>query len=127
MSADLTKLVRGRVVVVDDDDDVRALILSSLERRGLEVVALSSGAEALAYLAHDTPALMLLDLNMDDMSGWEVIGSLDREPRLRAMKTIIVTGEAASSVPRRFRYLRKPFRLEALVDLLNADADAVVA
>jgi two-component system sensor histidine kinase/response regulator len=110
---------RGRVLIVDDDDVVRATTEAALTRRGFDVVAVSSGAEALAFLARDTPALMLLDLNMDDMSGWEVMSFLQREPRLRDMKTIVVSGEQSPRVPRRFGYMRKPFRLEALFELLG--------
>ncbi len=108
---------RRRVLVVDDDDLVRATTTAALERHGFDVVGVSSGAEALAYLARDTPALMLLDLNMDDMTGWEVMSFVQHEPRLREMRTIIVSGEHAT-VPRRFGYMRKPFRLEALLEMI---------
>ena len=110
---------RGRVLVVDDEADVRAATVLALERKGFEVVAVASGADALAYLARDAPALMLLDLNMEDMSGWTVMSFVQNEPRLREMKTVIVSGERAT-VPRRFGYLRKPFRIDALLELLNA-------
>ena len=46
----------------------------AMERRGFEVVAVSSGAEALSYINADMPAIMLLDLEMDDMNGFEEIG-----------------------------------------------------
>ncbi len=85
---------------------------------------MASGAEALAYLARDTPALMLLDLNMDDMSGWEVMSYLQREPRLRDMKTIVVSGEQSPRIPRKFGYMRKPFRLDALLEMLGSRTTA---
>src|SRR5262245_28478523 len=110
---------RLRVLVVDDDDLVRATTTVVLERHGFDVVGGSSGAEALAHLAPDTPALMLLDLNMDDMTGWEVMTLVQHEPRLQNMRTIIVSGERANNVPRRFGYMRKPFRLEALLEMLG--------
>ncbi len=110
---------RGRVLIVDDDDIVRATTQAALTRRGFDVVAVGSGAEALGYLARDTPALMLLDLNMDDMTGWEVLSHVQREPRLRDMKTIVVSGERSPQVPRKFGYMRKPFRLEALIEMLG--------
>lgn len=109
---------RGRVLVVDDDDLVRTTTQAALTRRGFDVVAVSSGAQALGYLARDTPALMLLDLNMDDMSGWEVMSHVQREPRLRDMKTIVVSGERSPRIPRKFGYMRKPFRLDALFEML---------
>jgi twitching motility two-component system response regulator PilG len=110
---------RGRILIVDDDDVVRVTTQAALTRRGFDVVAVTSGAEALAYLARDTPALMLLDLNMDDMSGWEVMSYLQREPRLRDMKTIVVSGEHSPRIPRKFGYMRKPFRLDALFEMLG--------
>src|SRR3569833_2721483 len=94
------QIPRGRVLIVD-------------------VVAVTSGAEALAYLARDTPALMLLDLNMDDMSGWEVMSEVQRDPRLRDMKTVIVSGEQSPRSPRKFGYMKTPFRLEALFEMLG--------
>jgi len=113
---------RGRVLIVDDDDIVRVTTQAALTRRGFDVVAVGSGAEALGYLARDTPALMLLDLNMDGMSGWEVLSHVQREPRLRDMKTIVVSGERSPQVPRKFGYMRKPFRLDALLEMIGARA-----
>ena len=113
-------LFKGRVLLVDDDDIVRVTTQAALTRRGFDVIAVASGAEALAYLARDTPALMLLDLNMDDMSGWEVMSYLQNEPRLRDMKTIVVSGEQSPRIPRKFGYMRKPFRLDALLEMLGS-------
>ncbi len=111
---------RGRVLIVDDDDVVRATTAAALTRRGFDVVQVSSGAEALGYLSRDAPALMLLDLNMDDMTGWEVLSHIQRDPRLRDMKTIVVSGEQSPQIPRRFGYMRKPFRLDALLEMIGA-------
>jgi CheY-like chemotaxis protein len=116
-TAPFNPLARNRVLVVDDEDVVRVATVLALERKGFDVVAVSSGAEALAYLARDAPALMLLDLNMDDMSGWAVMSYVQHEPRLRDMKTVVVSGERAT-VPRRFGYMRKPFRIDALLAML---------
>jgi CheY-like chemotaxis protein len=120
-----TPIPRGRVLIVDDDDLVRATTAAALTRRGFDVVQVSSGAEALGYLARDAPALMLLDLNMDDMTGWEVLSHIQREPRLRNMKTIVVSGEQSPQIPRRFGFMRKPFRLEALLEMIGVPATPV--
>ena len=89
-----------------------------MERRGYEVVAVSSGAEALAFLVHDTPSLMLLDLHMDDMNGWEVLGAIRDDPRFANVEVVVVTGsEARVTAP--VRVLRKPFKLEALMAMLE--------
>lgn len=113
----------GRVLVVDDDPEVRALMQDVLERRGFDVVVVDSGAEALGYLARDTAGLILLDLEMDDVDGWEVLGALKRHPRFGSFRVVVVSG-ANSTVPRWAGYLRKPFHVEALLALLAADDDA---
>jgi CheY-like chemotaxis protein len=103
-----------RLLLVDDEADVRELMTSVLESNGYEVIAVESGAEALAFLARDTPCLMLLDLEMDDMNGWEVLSAI--EPR--RVPTVVVTGSSAS-VPKWVGHLRKPFRIDALLELLK--------
>src|SRR5687768_4500376 len=102
-----------RVLIVDDDDDVRMATQDAMERRGFEVVAVSSGSEALAYLAHDVPSIMLLDLHMDDMNGWEVLGSIRKNPRFAKTEIVVVTGfEGNVGAP--VKVLRKPFKIDAL-------------
>ena len=109
---------RGRVLVVDDEADVRALTQTVLERNGFEVIAVDGGSDALAYLAHDTPQLILLDLEMDDMNGWEVLTMLRRHPSFGTFKVIVVSG-AKGSVPKWAGHMRKPFRIDELLELID--------
>jgi CheY-like chemotaxis protein len=106
------------VLVVDDDDDVREATQAAMERNGYEVVAVGSGAEALAFLDHDVPGLVLLDLHMDDMSGWEVLTAVKSDPRFAKTKVIVVTGSDAHVSPPT-RVLRKPFKIQRLLDVLG--------
>ena len=108
----------GRVLVVDDDDDIRDATRALLERNRYEVIAVGSGAEALAYLNHDVPDLVLLDLHMDDMNGWEVLGALRGNPRFKGVEIVVVTGSDAHVTPG-VRVLRKPFKIEDLVASLE--------
>jgi CheY-like chemotaxis protein len=114
---------RGRVLVVDDDADVRALMQTVLERNGFDVITAESGADALAYLSHDLPSLILLDLEMDDMNGWEVLTMLRGHPRFGSFKVVVVSG-AKGAVPKWAGHLRKPFRIDALLELLDGNASA---
>jgi CheY-like chemotaxis protein len=109
----------GRVLIVDDDPEARVLMQSALERRGFEVVAVESGAEALGYLARDTASLILLDLEMDDINGWEVLSVLKGHPAFGSFRVIVVSG-TNGTVPKWAGHLRKPFRVEALLELLEA-------
>jgi CheY-like chemotaxis protein len=108
----------GRVLVVDDDPEVRPLMQDVLERRGFDVVVVESGAEALAYLARDTASLILLDLEMDDIDGWEVMGALKRHADFDKFQIVVVSG-TGGHVPKWAGYLRKPFRVDALLALLE--------
>ena len=116
----------SRVLVVDDDDDVRKVTQDALERRGFEVVAVSSGAEALAYINYDVPSIILLDLHMDDMNGWEVLTALRSDPRFAKTEVVVVTGsEARVAAP--VKILRKPFKIDALMGLLETPAPRTLA
>jgi len=94
-----------------------------LERRGYEVVAVSSGAEALAYIARDVPSIVLLDLEMDDMNGFEVLTQLRADPRCRHVEVVVVTGSGAK-LPAHTKLLRKPFKIDALIALLDGEPSA---
>ena len=75
MSSDLggTPLFRERVLVVEDDKAIRALISTTLERQEVEPVLVYTGRAALAEAARSNPSVMLLDLGLPDMDGVEVI------------------------------------------------------
>ena len=79
-----------RVLIVDDDPEARVLMQAALERRGFEVIAVESGAEALAYLARGTASLILLDLEMDDINGWEVLSVLKSHPAFGSFRVVVV-------------------------------------
>jgi CheY-like chemotaxis protein len=108
----------GRVLIVDDDPEVRELMQDALERRGFDVVAVESGAEALGYLARDPAALILLDLEMDDIDGWEVLSALKRHPHFGSFRVVVVSG-TRGTIPKWAGYLRKPFHVDALLTLLE--------
>jgi CheY-like chemotaxis protein len=112
--------VPGYCLVVDDDDDIREATRDVMERHGYDVVAVSSGAEALSFLIRDTPDLVLLDLQMDDMNGWEVLGALRSNPRFADVEVVVVTGCDGAVAPG-VRVLRKPFKIESLFAALEHD------
>jgi DNA-binding response OmpR family regulator len=68
-----------RILVVDDDPDVATLIERLLTDRGFRASRVSSGAEALAAIKADPPALVLLDIDMPEMDGWAFLERLENE------------------------------------------------
>ncbi len=83
----------GRVLVIDDEPAVRDHLQHILERQGWNVALAENGTVALACLAEIQPDLILLDLVMPEMDGFEVISQLRRDARWRAVPVIVVTAK----------------------------------
>jgi two-component system, OmpR family, phosphate regulon response regulator PhoB len=84
----------GQILVVDDDPTFVHLVTGILEREGLEVVHATSGEEALAAIERRPPELILLDIELPDMSGLEVLSRLRHRV---AAPVIVVSGREAES------------------------------
>jgi signal transduction histidine kinase/CheY-like chemotaxis protein len=79
------------VLVVDDDPDVRDMLRRALETDGLAVLEAEHGRAALARIATQRPALILLDLTMPEMDGFEFLDVLRRSPDGRAIPVVVLT------------------------------------
>jgi CheY-like chemotaxis protein len=82
----------GPVLVVDDDPAVRDLVRRGLEREGLAVAEAADGRAALDEVARRRPALILLDLMMPVMDGFEFLDALGRQPEGGAIPVVVLTG-----------------------------------
>jgi cyclic di-GMP phosphodiesterase len=81
----------AQILVVDDDARNRKLAEAMLKAEGYRVVTAPSGAEALAIMSRDKPDLILLDVMMPEMTGFELAGKLKADPETRGIPIIIVT------------------------------------
>jgi CheY-like chemotaxis protein len=102
-STDDRTAVPGRaILVVDDDDDIRSAVQEVLEGEGYTTVGASNGREALDLLgtAEDHPALILLDLMMPEMDGWELLVRMDEDPELHRIPVALMS--AHPSIRRAF-------------------------
>ena len=113
-----------RILVVDDDDAIRALLVTILRRRGFTIDTARNGVEAIECLERCSYALMLLDLMMPQMSGWEVLEHIDQFGTSRPTPLVIVL--TAGNEPRDLNpayvagTVKKPFDVELLVDTITA-------
>jgi signal transduction histidine kinase/DNA-binding response OmpR family regulator len=89
------------VLVVDDDAEFRGLLRRVLERDGRAVVEAADGRAALARLAEATPALIVLDLVMPEMDGFEFLGEFRRQERWRGVPVVVLTAKDLSAEERR--------------------------
>lgn len=118
-------MVDQLVFVVDDDPDIRELIVQTLGDEGFRVLAFSDGELAVATAQHDPPGLILLDLMMPRVSGWEVVSMLQQSPQTRHIPVIFVSASRdLSSAHEEMAvsgYLAKPFDLDDLVSIVRTN------
>jgi CheY-like chemotaxis protein len=111
--------VRPILLIVDDDDDVRALIGNLLHASGYAVLEACDGADALAQLrgAARLPVAILTDLSMPGVDGWQLIERVREDPRLFAIPVVVIS--SSMSPPTGVCCLRKPVGREALMHALT--------
>jgi CheY-like chemotaxis protein len=108
----------ARVLVVDDETDIRQAVAEVLAEEGHQVVSARDGAEALTHLRAFHPQLVLLDLMMPVMDGWQFRAAQKREePELSAVPVIVLSALGRDGAIDADAYIQKPFDLD---DLLKA-------
>jgi DNA-binding response OmpR family regulator len=123
MSSTNTSLMRNTILIVDDDPDIRSMLVDALDDEGFAVAAIDNGSDAVASLRDCQPALVLLDLRLPKIGGEHV---LDVVHALYggAVPVITMTGLelSADAMQRRgaSAHLRKPFKLEDLLCAVHA-------
>ena len=86
----------GQVLVVEDDPEMRELLVRTLEREGHQVSAVGDGVAALAQIAASSPDVVLLDLVLPGMDGFEVLAALRRRPGGASIPVVVVTAKSIS-------------------------------
>ena len=112
-----------RILCIDDEKEILDLIRLILTRKGYEVFAAIGGEEGLVKARSMKPDLILLDLMMPDMDGWEVFHRIRSDPALAEVPVIVVTARAQSidrvlglHVARVNDYVSKPFTPQDLLE-----------
>jgi CheY-like chemotaxis protein len=112
-----------RILVVDDDEAIRTLLLTMLHRRGLPVDTARHGADALERLERCRYAVMLLDLMMPRLNGWQVLEQIAKyDPKLRPVVIVLTAGTEPRDVDPNLvaGSVKKPFDVELLLDMISA-------
>ncbi len=109
------------VLIVEDDPDIRRLLVLRLKRAGADVYGASTGEEGLTATAARVPALVLLDLHLPGIDGWEVITRLAAADRTARTPILIVSIEDAprSESPSVRGWLVKPFQGRDIDDAIR--------
>jgi DNA-binding response OmpR family regulator len=122
-----------RVLAVDDSHVIRRLVEVSLDELDVDVSTAPTGARAREAMLDDPPDLLLLDLGLPDVSGWDVIDFVSRTRALDGLEVIVLSGYGDADDQERANglgvagYLVKPFRPADLrrmvMDVLRPDLD----
>jgi CheY-like chemotaxis protein len=112
--------VGRRIVLVDDEPSVRMICRFNLTAAGMDVREAVDGSEALSTILHEVPDLVLLDVMMPNLDGWEVARALQSDPRTRELPIVFLTARAEQADRERAAelgavgYVLKPFDPVAL-------------
>jgi two-component system response regulator VicR len=114
---------KRRILCIEDEPEMIDLIRLILERKGFEVVGAVGGQEGLDAIRREKPVLVLLDLMMPDVDGWEVYRQMKADKELQDIPVIVVTAKAQSidkvlglHIAKVDDYVTKPFGPSDLVD-----------
>jgi two-component system, OmpR family, response regulator VicR len=112
------------ILCIEDEPEMIDLIRLILGRRGFEVKGAAGGIEGLKVIRQEPPDLVLLDLMMPDMDGWEVYQQIKADEKTKNIPVIVVTAKAQSidkvlglHIAKVDDYLTKPFSPQ---DLMNS-------
>jgi CheY-like chemotaxis protein len=113
--------VRPKVLLVEDNADVRRLYAIGLNQRGFEVKLAANGAEAVDRVLTERPDYILLDWLMPLMDGREVVERLDSQDGASEIEIIVISGQPAPpSLPQRVKtWLTKPLTVDELVSEIS--------
>jgi DNA-binding response OmpR family regulator len=115
-----------RVLVVDDDPALSALLTEGLARAGHSVSAVDGGQQCLDAVAQERPDLVILDAIMPGMDGFEVLRQLRQDGDTRLLPVIMLTGRGGHDAELQgwmagaHRYLTKPCQVSAVVEAVQA-------
>lgn len=111
------------VLIVDDDPDIREVIAETLADEGFTVLTSGDGQTALDMVIANPPGLIVLDLMMPQMSGWQVISALQATPRGASIPVVLVSASRDLDHTARqsnvAAFLAKPFDLDSLVRVVE--------
>ena len=122
-----------KIVIVDDEVHIRVLLEQTLEELeddfDVEILSAADGEEGLALIRLEQPELVLLDIMMPKMNGYEVCQALRDDQSLQQVKIVLLTAKG-QEIDRKhgmelgaYKYLTKPFNPDEIVDLAKKILD----
>lgn len=110
-----------RILIAEDERDIRDLITFTLQYAGYEVLAVSNGEEAVKMAQQETPDLVLMDVRMPRMTGYEACAAMKADPKLKDVPVIFLSAKGQDAEIQTGlqsgaeEYLLKPFAPDQLI------------
>ena len=122
---DITGLQR-RILIVEDNGDMRDFLRRVLARHGYAHLEAADGLEGIQIALHDHPDLILMDMSLPELDGFEATRRLKADPQTQHMPIVAVTAHARPADEQRALeagcdgYLRKPYSLREFLDIIQS-------
>jgi CheY-like chemotaxis protein len=109
------------ILIVEDDEEIREALKTLLELEGYTVVGVSNGREGLDLLpTMERPCLILLDLMMPVMNGWDFLNTKEKDVKLASIPVLIVTAiDDSAKAPAAQRLIKKPIDFSLLLKIVH--------
>lgn len=115
-----------KILIVDDDPYIRQLVSVNVETAGYETASVGGGKEALDIINKNPPDLMILDVMMPEMDGWEICKIVRDNPKFENLKIVMLTAKDAQRdkmigkhILNADEYITKPFEIDDLLSALT--------
>lgn len=113
------------ILVVDDDADIRMVLRTNLEEEGFAVREADGGAAAIESIKGDPPDLVILDVMMPEVDGYDVLGDIRSKPEFEELPVVLLTARRQESdvwegwSSGADYYMTKPFKMNELVRFVH--------
>jgi two-component system, OmpR family, response regulator VicR len=122
----MDSIAKKCIVYIEDDPEMLDLVELILNRHGFDVHGAHGGREGIDIVHQEHPDLILLDLMMPDLDGWDVYQQLKAEPETKDIPVIVITAKTQSidkvlglHIAKVDDYISKPFRPQELLDSIE--------
>jgi DNA-binding response OmpR family regulator len=109
------------ILIVDDDPNIRELISVNLQSAGYSVITASNGNDAMEKINAQVPELIILDIMMPEIDGWELCKWIRDDPRMESVKILMLTAKGTDrdkligrEIFKADEYMTKPFEIDLL-------------
>lgn len=116
-----------KIVYIEDDVEMTYLMKMILERKGYEIISTNNGVDGYDLVIEENPDLILLDLMMPDIDGWDVYHQLKSNDSTQSIPVVIISAKAQPidkvlglQVAKVNNYVSKPFKPQELIEVIES-------